>query len=115
MGSSISLSVGENSIHIKEKPKVFSKKTEQVVADKKDVQDKWWLKKAETRLDVVSAKSTDAKMKQSPTLTSEVSSSMREFLEKEKMCKVIYIYKIHKFDISLLLNLFIYLQVKTLF
>ncbi|XP_020281350.1 centrosomal protein of 162 kDa isoform X2 [Pseudomyrmex gracilis] len=85
LGSSISLSVGENSIRIKEKPNV--KENEQMIADKKDVQDKWWLKKPETRLEVLSTKNTDAKMKHSPTPTSEVSSSMKEFLEKEKMCK----------------------------
>lgn len=87
MGSSISLSVGENSIRIKEKSKV--KENEQMIADKKDLQDKWWLKKPDTHLEVLSAKNTDAKMKHSPTPTSEVSSSMKEFLEKEKMCKVI--------------------------
>lgn len=62
---------------------------EQLSADKKDTQDKWWLKRPETRLDVLSAKNADAKMKQSPTPTSDVSSSMKEFLEKERMCKVI--------------------------
>lgn len=88
MGSSISLSVGENSIRIKEKPK-STKETEQLMANKKDVQEKWWLKRPETRLEVLGTKNTEAKMKQSPTPSSDVSSSMKEFLEKEKMCKVI--------------------------
>lgn len=89
MGSSISISIGENSIRVKEKSKPI-KETEQSI-DRKDVQEKWWLKRPETRLEVLvpSAKNTEAKMKQSPTPSSDVSSSMREFLEKEKMCKVI--------------------------
>lgn len=88
MGSSISLSVGENLIRIKEKSKP-AKDREQLSVDKKDVQDKWWLKRPETRLEVSSAKNAEAKLKQSPTPPSDVSSSMKEFLEKEKMCKVI--------------------------
>ncbi|KAG5307396.1 CE162 protein, partial [Acromyrmex insinuator] len=85
LGSSISLSVGENSVRIKEKSKPI-KEVEQLSADKKDT-DKWWLKRPETRLDVLSAKHADAKSKQSPTPLSDVSSSMKEFLEKERMCK----------------------------
>lgn len=84
----MSLSVGENSVRIKKKAK-SAKEIEQLSTDKKDMQDKWWLKRPETRLDVSSAKNADAKMKQSPTPTSDVSSSMKEFLEKERMCKVI--------------------------
>ncbi|XP_014472222.1 PREDICTED: centrosomal protein of 162 kDa-like isoform X2 [Dinoponera quadriceps] len=86
LGSSISLSVGENSIRIKEKVK-STKEIEQLPADKRDVQEKWWLKRPETRLEVLSAKNTETKMKQSPTPSSDVSSSMKEFLEKERMCK----------------------------
>ncbi|XP_011329792.1 centrosomal protein of 162 kDa isoform X2 [Ooceraea biroi] len=86
LGSSISLSVGENSIRIKAKPKPIKEK-EELSVDKKDVQHKWWLKRPETQLEVLSAKNTEAKMKHSPTPTSDVSSSMKEFLEKEKMCK----------------------------
>ncbi|XP_072748531.1 uncharacterized protein [Anoplolepis gracilipes] len=87
LGSSVSLSIGENSVRIKKKAKP-TKETEQLSIDKKDIQDKWWLKRPETRLDVSSAKNADAKMKQSPTPT-DVSSSMKEFLEKERMCKVV--------------------------
>ncbi|KAL6443699.1 hypothetical protein ACFW04_001651 [Cataglyphis niger] len=86
LGSSVSLSVGENSVRIKKKIKPIR---EQLSTDKKDTQDKWWLKRPETRLDVLSAKNADAKMKQSPTPTSDVSSSMKEFLEKERMCKIV--------------------------
>lgn len=71
-------------MRIKEKPKA-TKEAEQVSADKKDAPDKWWLKRPETRLD---AKNADAKTKQSPTPSPDVSSSMKEFLEREKMCKV---------------------------
>ncbi|KAH0950475.1 hypothetical protein HN011_008247 [Eciton burchellii] len=88
LGYSISLSIGENSIRIKEKPK-STKEKEQLLVDKKDVQDKWWLKRPETRLEVLSAKNMEVKTKQSPTSMSDVSSSMKEFLEKEKMCKAI--------------------------
>jgi len=93
LGYSISLSIGENSIRIKEKPK-STKEKEQLLVDKKDVQDKWWLKRPETRLEVLSAKNMEVKTKQSPTSISDVSSSMKEFLEKEKMCKVIYLMSI---------------------
>lgn len=88
MGSSISLSIGENSVRIKEKIKPI-KEIEQLPTDKRDVQEKWWLKRPETRLEVLSAKNTETKMKQSPTPSSDVSTSMKEFLEKERMCKVI--------------------------
>ncbi|XP_067212650.1 centrosomal protein of 162 kDa isoform X2 [Linepithema humile] len=88
LGSSISLSVGENSIRIKEKPKPI-KETEQFLIDRKNLQDKWWLKRPEIHPEILSAKNTDTKMKLSPTFTSDVSSSMKEFLEKEKMCKAI--------------------------
>lgn len=87
MGSSISLSVGENSVRIKEKPKA-TKEAEQLSVDKKDALDKWWLKRPETRLGVLSARNVDARMKQSPVPSSDVSSSMKEFLDKERMCKV---------------------------
>ncbi|XP_011264198.1 centrosomal protein of 162 kDa isoform X2 [Camponotus floridanus] len=87
LGSSVSLSVGENSVRIKKKAK-STKEIEQLLADKKHTQDKWWLKRPETRLDILSAKNADTKMKQSPTPTSDVSSSMKEFLEKERMCKI---------------------------
>ncbi|XP_071553245.1 uncharacterized protein [Temnothorax nylanderi] len=88
LGSSISLSVGENSVRIKEKPKA-TKEAEQLSADRKDAPDKWWLKRPETRLGVLSAKSADAKTKQSPTPSPDVSSSMKDFLEKERMCKAV--------------------------
>ncbi|XP_018370410.1 PREDICTED: centrosomal protein of 162 kDa isoform X2 [Trachymyrmex cornetzi] len=88
LGSSISLSVGENSVRIKEKPKT-TKEVEQLSIDKKEGPDKWWLKRPETRLGVLSAKNADAKSKQSPTPLSDASSSMKEFLEKERMCKTI--------------------------
>ncbi|XP_012543740.1 centrosomal protein of 162 kDa isoform X2 [Monomorium pharaonis] len=88
LGSSISLSVGDNSVRIKEKPKSMVKEAQQS-ADKKDEPDKWWLKRPETRLGVLSAKNADAKTKQSPTALTDVSSSMKEFLERERMCKAI--------------------------
>ncbi|XP_076241709.1 uncharacterized protein LOC143183845 isoform X2 [Calliopsis andreniformis] len=86
LGSSISLSVGENSIRIKEKPKVI-KENEQ---DEKNDKEKWWLKKPETKLEVSNAAPSDANMKQSPSPSPDVSSSMKEFLEKEKMCKAMH-------------------------
>lgn len=80
LGTSISLSVEENSIRIKEKPKT-SKKSEE-----KHEEEKWWLKKP----DASHAISIDEKIKQQSLSPSpDVSSSMKEFLEKEKMCKVI--------------------------
>lgn len=77
--------MGENSIRIKEKPKVIK---ENEPGEKND-KEKWWLKKPETRLEISNVVPVDANMKQSPSPSPDVSSSMKEFLEKEKMCKVI--------------------------
>ncbi|CAD1477052.1 unnamed protein product [Heterotrigona itama] len=86
LGTSISLSVGENSIRIKEKPKVI-KKSE---SEDKHEEEKWWLKKPDIWLDISHAIPVDAKTKQSPSPSPDVSSSMKEFLEKEKMCKAMH-------------------------
>ncbi|KAK9299591.1 hypothetical protein QLX08_007405 [Tetragonisca angustula] len=86
LGTSISLSVGENSIRIKEKPKVV-KKSE---SEDKYEEEKWWLKKPDIWLDISHAIPVDAKAKQSPSPSPDVSSSMKEFLEKEKMCKAMH-------------------------
>lgn len=87
LGTSISLSVGENSIRIKEKPKVVVKRPE---PDDKHEEEKWWLKKPDTWLDISRAVPIDLKTKQSPSPSPDVSSSMKEFLEKEKMCKAMH-------------------------
>lgn len=84
LGTSISLSVEENSIRIKEKPKT-SKKSEE-----KHEEEKWWLKKPDIWLDASHAISIDEKIKQSLSPSPDVSSSMKEFLEKEKMCKAMH-------------------------
>lgn len=86
LGTSISLSVGENSIRIKEKPKVVVKRSE---PEDKHEEEKWWLKKPDTWLDISHGVPIDLKTKQSASPSPDVSSSMKEFLEKEKMCKVI--------------------------
>lgn len=85
LGTSISLSVGENSIGIKEKAKV----AKQSEPEETHEEEKWWLKKSETWLDVSHSIPLDVKTKQSPSPSPDVSSSMKEFLEKEKMCKVL--------------------------
>lgn len=85
LGTSISLSIGENSIRIKEKPKVVVKRSE---PEDKHEEEKWWLKKPDTWLDISHAVPIDVKTKQSLSPSPDVSSSMKEFLEKEKMCKV---------------------------
>nr|XP_033186727.1 centrosomal protein of 162 kDa-like isoform X3 [Bombus vancouverensis nearcticus] len=87
LGTSISLSVGENSIRIKEKPKVVVKRSE---PEDKHEEEKWWLKKPDTWLDISRAVPIDVKTKQSPSPSPDVSSSMKEFLEKEKMCKAMH-------------------------
>ncbi|OAD54272.1 Protein QN1 like protein [Eufriesea mexicana] len=92
LGTSISLSVGENSIRIKEKPKV----TKQSEPEEKHEEEKWWLKKPETWLDVSHGIPLDIKTKQSASPSPDVSSSMKEFLEKEKMCKAM-----HKIEIEM--------------
>ena len=84
-GSPISLSVGENSIRIKEKPRLI----EDIEPERKNDMDKWWLKKPEARLEISSAIPVDERGKLSPSPSPDVSSSMKEFLEKERMCKVI--------------------------
>ncbi|XP_071869674.1 uncharacterized protein isoform X2 [Bombus fervidus] len=87
LGTSISISVGENSIRIKEKPKVVVKRSE---PEDKHEEEKWWLKKPDTWLDISHAVPIDAKTKRSPSPSPDVSSSMKEFLEKEKMCKAMH-------------------------
>ena len=86
LGSSISLSVGENSIRIKEKPRVI----EDIESEEKNEKDKWWLKKPEARLEISSAIPLDERGKPSPSPSPDVSSSMKEFLEKERMCKAMH-------------------------
>ncbi|XP_043252093.1 centrosomal protein of 162 kDa [Colletes gigas] len=83
--SSISLSIGENSVRIKEKPKV----DKEIEPNGRTKKDKWWLKKPETRLEISNVP-MEGKMKQSPSPSPDVSSSMKEFLEKEKMCKAMH-------------------------
>lgn len=85
-GSSISFSIGENSIRVKEKPKPKPVKEPDPipVADKKQ---QWWLKKPTTQLDIGNQKNAEVKKAESPVL-SDASSSMKDFLDKEKMCKV---------------------------
>ncbi|XP_012278649.1 centrosomal protein of 162 kDa isoform X2 [Orussus abietinus] len=83
-GSSISFSVGENSVRIKEKPKTAAE------TENKPEADKWWLKRPETRMGSFDWKSVHAKGKASPSPSPDVSSSMKEFLEKERLCKALH-------------------------
>ncbi|XP_053974720.1 centrosomal protein of 162 kDa-like isoform X2 [Hylaeus volcanicus] len=85
LGSSISLSIGENSIRINEKPKV----DKEVKPNEENEKDKWWLKKPQTRLEMSNVP-MEINTKQSPSPSPDVSSSMKEFLEKEKMCKAMH-------------------------
>ncbi|XP_076621791.1 uncharacterized protein LOC143342135 isoform X2 [Colletes latitarsis] len=85
LSSSISLSIGENSVRIKEKPEV----NKEIEPNGKTKKDKWWLKKPETRLEMSNIP-MEGNMKQSPSPSPDVSSSMKEFLEKEKMCKAMH-------------------------
>ncbi|XP_060827286.1 centrosomal protein of 162 kDa-like isoform X2 [Bombus pascuorum] len=89
LGTSISISVGENSIRIKEKPKVVVVERSEPEEDKHE-EEKWWLKKPDTWLDVSHAVPIEVKTKRSPSPSPDVSSSMKEFLEKEKMCKAMH-------------------------
>lgn len=88
LGTSISLSVDENSVRTKEGPKVSKKSEPDEKNDNDQKEEQWWLKKPDTCLDVPNVP-VEAKTKQSPSISPDVSSSMKEFLEKEKMCKVI--------------------------
>ncbi|XP_034191791.2 uncharacterized protein LOC117609496 isoform X1 [Osmia lignaria lignaria] len=89
LGTSISLSVDENSIRIKERPKVSKKSEPDEKNDNDQKEEQWWLKKPDTCLDVPNVP-VEAKTKQSPSISPDVSSSMKEFLEKEKMCKAMH-------------------------
>lgn len=80
--------MGENSIRIKEKPEAIEE-TEPEEKNERDKQWWWWLKKPETRLEISGAIPVDERGKPSPSPSPDVSSSMKEFLEKERMCKVI--------------------------
>ncbi|XP_046750019.1 centrosomal protein of 162 kDa isoform X2 [Diprion similis] len=66
LGSSISLSIGENSIRIKEKPKIKEIKAVSVQCNKNEG-DKWWLKRPETRLGLSSPKNVEVEVKPKPT------------------------------------------------
>lgn len=51
--------------------------------------EKWWLKKREMQPAIASSENKlQVKLKPSPSPSPDVSSSMAEFLEKEKFCKV---------------------------
>ncbi|KAI4496821.1 hypothetical protein M0804_000631 [Polistes exclamans] len=89
LGSSISLSVDENSVHIKEKPKLV-KEPEPPPDSEVNPEEKWWLKRPETRLEVTNTKAIEIKTKKTLTPSPDISSSMKEFLEKEKMCKIMH-------------------------
>ncbi|KAG7210091.1 hypothetical protein KM043_011661 [Ampulex compressa] len=88
LGSSISLSIGENSIRIKDKPKPV--KDPDTPLDEKSTKEKWWLKKSDACLEIANPKMIEMKVKQSPSPSPDVSSSMKEFLEKERMCKALH-------------------------
>ncbi|XP_014218143.1 centrosomal protein of 162 kDa [Copidosoma floridanum] len=87
-GSSLSFSIGDNSVHVKEKPKPMLEPPKEPdpppVAQKKD---QWWLKKPAPLVDKDSNKKEVLKKDKSPVLTCSATSSMQEFLDKEKMCK----------------------------
>lgn len=77
--------MGENSIRIKEKPK----DSEHPIGEKNKEELQWWLKKPEVRLGSTNKiQAMDITVLITPTPSPDVSSSMKEFLEKEKMCKV---------------------------
>lgn len=62
----------------------------EIESNEKNEKEKWWLKKPDIRLEMSNVP-VEIKTEQSPSLSPDVSSSMKEFLEKEKMCKVINI------------------------
>ncbi|XP_063985799.1 centrosomal protein of 162 kDa-like [Diachasmimorpha longicaudata] len=81
--SSISRSLGECSVLQKETSKL-PEDVQPVSGRSDDREVKWWLKRPATRLGTSSSRKSEAKSMQSP----EGTSSMREFLEKEKYCRV---------------------------
>ncbi|XP_015114887.1 centrosomal protein of 162 kDa [Diachasma alloeum] len=85
MPSSISRSLGECSVRLKEIPKP-PEDINPVSGRSEDGGKKWWLKRPETRLGSSSSRKSEAKSIHSP----EGTSSMREFLEKEKYCRVMH-------------------------
>lgn len=84
-GTSVSFSLGDDSIRIKQKPKKSDLSKEPnppLVVSKKE---QWWLKKP-----AVSINKEEEKIKKdkSPALSS-ATSSMKDFLDKERMCKLL--------------------------
>ncbi|XP_057320431.1 centrosomal protein of 162 kDa [Microplitis mediator] len=74
LSSSISLSIGECSVRLKEKP--AAKQSTDQINYKQNDDSKWWVKKP-------------GRPESGPKASKDVThSSMREFLEKEKICKV---------------------------
>ncbi|XP_043279264.1 centrosomal protein of 162 kDa [Venturia canescens] len=88
--SSISLSLGENSVRLREKSKPGNEEAEPSNRTEKKVEDKrWWLKRPETRLGLSAStkKSVLSGDKPKETPLSDMTSSMKEFLQKEELCK----------------------------
>ncbi|XP_020707089.2 centrosomal protein of 162 kDa-like isoform X2 [Athalia rosae] len=71
LGSSLSLSIGENSIRIKEKPKAKEIKAVPLTQENAG-QHKWWLKRPETRLGFTSPKKLEVNIKPSPSPSPDV-------------------------------------------
>ncbi|XP_066597511.1 centrosomal protein of 162 kDa [Prorops nasuta] len=86
LGSSISLCISENSIQIKEKLKPKMIKEVDAASTERNLEEKWWLKKPEVSLAVSTGKLAET-VKHLTAPSPDVSSSMKEFLEKENLCK----------------------------
>ena len=85
LGSSVSFTIEDDSVHIKEKPKALIDNNKK---ENKSDEERWWIKKPNVKLKIASENSTDAKKQESSNLSPDISTSMREFLNKESMCKV---------------------------
>ncbi|XP_034951847.1 centrosomal protein of 162 kDa [Chelonus insularis] len=79
-----SLSLEECLLNLKEKPKLASNTKNTPTQDQEGKEERWWLKRPDTKLKVSSSKRSEIKTSASMEITT---SSMREFLEKERMCR----------------------------
>ncbi|KAJ8686812.1 hypothetical protein QAD02_022606 [Eretmocerus hayati] len=84
-GSSISFSIGDNSVRIKEKPK--PDKESNLPLQTEVVKDQWWLKKPSAQLEVSQQEKKDAEKAEQLNISPDESPSMKDFLSKERMCK----------------------------
>ncbi|XP_014222784.1 centrosomal protein of 162 kDa [Trichogramma pretiosum] len=88
LGSSVSISIRDNSVHVKEKLKTkLEKEAEPPPQHSPQKKDQWWLRKPKTEQEPNEQKNESNKEPDTPLLQLEDTSSVQEFIKKENMCK----------------------------